>query len=297
MPFIQQPYVYQSDPLPETPKNKRWLLIGVGVGAGLLVLVTLILIFLHYRGLANARLAKEEAERAVEVQSASEECARQKDPAKCLSLLQKQLAQEQGDEAYCQGLEAEAYDGCVTLAALTANDGDVCRLVVDDAKQSACNDAVLAQVPAEDRTYALCDQISDQTFKERCQSAWILQQMKTGNCVEPYITDELCATGAVITTAEQQKNPDLCQQIADQSWQDACVQMVGPADRDGDGLSENQELKLGTSDTNRDSDGDGLTDDEETRLGKTDPAAFDTDGDGYGDGQEVNSGYNPLGNE
>ncbi len=43
----------------------------------------------------------------------------------------------------------------------------------------------------------------------------------------------------------------------------------------------------------KDSDGDGLTDAEEVALG-TDPNNPDTDGDGYEDGVEVESGYDPL---
>jgi len=45
--------------------------------------------------------------------------------------------------------------------------------------------------------------------------------------------------------------------------------------------------------TARDSDGDGLTDEEEQRLG-TDPNNPDTDGDGYPDGLEVALGSDPL---
>ncbi len=42
-----------------------------------------------------------------------------------------------------------------------------------------------------------------------------------------------------------------------------------------------------------DSDNDGLSDEEEKRLG-TDPQNPDTDGDGYTDGEEVRNGYSPL---
>jgi len=48
-----------------------------------------------------------------------------------------------------------------------------------------------------------------------------------------------------------------------------------------------------TSSGSIDSDGDGLTDEEERRLG-TDPFNPDTDGDGYPDGLEVALGSNPL---
>ena len=48
-----------------------------------------------------------------------------------------------------------------------------------------------------------------------------------------------------------------------------------------------------TSALRLDSDGDGLTDEEEIRIG-TDPFKADTDGDGYPDGLEVALGSNPL---
>ncbi len=59
-----------------------------------------------------------------------------------------------------------------------------------------------------------------------------------------------------------------------------------PADTDGDGLTDDQELDQGTNAYDQDSDEDGLTDYEEFIAGDTDPTEFDTDGDGLGDGQE-----------
>jgi hypothetical protein len=69
----------------------------------------------------------------------------------------------------------------------------------------------------------------------------------------------------------------------------------GAADTDGDGLTNDQELKLGTNPKNADTDGDGLTDGEEALTYHTDPLKADTDGDGYSDGTEVKTGYNPNG--
>lgn len=64
-------------------------------------------------------------------------------------------------------------------------------------------------------------------------------------------------------------------------------------DTDGDGLTDEEEIKLGTSINSTDSDQDGLFDYEEVKIYQTDPLNPDTDGDGYSDGTEVNSGYNP----
>lgn len=59
-------------------------------------------------------------------------------------------------------------------------------------------------------------------------------------------------------------------------------------DADGDGLSNSQELTLGTDPQNPDTDGDGLSDGEEVNQYGTDPRNRDTDGDTLSDGDEVN---------
>lgn len=91
----------------------------------------------------------------------------------------------------------------------------------------------------------------------------------------------------------------------------------GERDTDSDGLTDQEEVTLGTDLANRDTDGDGYTDKEEfdqgldplgpgkldtdndgladtdeAKLG-TDPRNGDTDGDGFLDGQEVANCYNP----
>lgn len=65
-------------------------------------------------------------------------------------------------------------------------------------------------------------------------------------------------------------------------------------DTDGDGLSDEEEMKLGTDPNNPDTDGDGLLDGEEVKNYKTDPLNPDTDGGGIKDGIEVRNGANPL---
>jgi hypothetical protein len=67
-------------------------------------------------------------------------------------------------------------------------------------------------------------------------------------------------------------------------------------DTDGDGLTDYEEaMTYGTDPLNPDTDGDGLTDYEEVVSYGSDPLNPDTDGDGYSDGEEVSNGYNPLG--
>ena len=70
---------------------------------------------------------------------------------------------------------------------------------------------------------------------------------------------------------------------------------VGPIDTDGDGLSDDYELKIGTDPLNPDTDGDGLKDGEEVLVYKTNPLNPDTDYDMLKDGEEVKKyKTNPL---
>ena len=64
-------------------------------------------------------------------------------------------------------------------------------------------------------------------------------------------------------------------------------------DSDEDGLSDAEELQLGTNPHNPDTDGDGLSDYYEANN-VTDPLLYDSDGDGYSDGYEVSVNTNPV---
>jgi Tol biopolymer transport system component len=63
--------------------------------------------------------------------------------------------------------------------------------------------------------------------------------------------------------------------------------IVGQKDSDGDGLTDGEELTLGTDPNNPDTDADRLLDGEEVKVYGTDPLNPDTDGDGLQDGDEV----------
>lgn len=64
-------------------------------------------------------------------------------------------------------------------------------------------------------------------------------------------------------------------------------------DSDQDGLSDLEEIELGTNPNLADSDQDGLTDKEEVKIYQTNPLVLDTDKDGVSDGQEVLTGFDP----
>ncbi|HPA25604.1 MAG TPA: hypothetical protein PLK76_02485 [bacterium] len=65
-------------------------------------------------------------------------------------------------------------------------------------------------------------------------------------------------------------------------------------DTDADGLTDAEELELGTNPAQKDTDFDGLDDSQEINIYKTDPAKQDTDADGYNDGVEVKNGFDPA---
>jgi len=113
-------------------------------------------------------------------------------------------------------------------------------------------------------------------------------------------------------TEEEPVNPE------DSAGIDDTVVVDLNKDTDNDGLTDEEESKLGThtmkADTDNDSlsdrdevmthktnplefdsDGDGLSDYDELMVYKSDPLKSDTDGDGYTDGVEVSGGYNPNG--
>ena len=67
------------------------------------------------------------------------------------------------------------------------------------------------------------------------------------------------------------------------------TQMVlsGQQDSDADGLSNAEEIKIGTDPLKADTDGDGLPDKQEVSVSMTNPLIADTDKDGLSDGDEV----------
>ncbi|MBI3258136.1 MAG: OmpA family protein [Ignavibacteriae bacterium] len=63
--------------------------------------------------------------------------------------------------------------------------------------------------------------------------------------------------------------------------------LFGSSDTDGDGISDEEEEKMGTNPYSADTDGDGITDYNEIYMSKTDPFSVDTDKDGLSDSKET----------
>jgi hypothetical protein len=73
----------------------------------------------------------------------------------------------------------------------------------------------------------------------------------------------------------------------------ANIRMSISDDPDGDGLTTDQEIALGTDPLKYDTDGDSVSDGDEVNIYGTNPLVADTDGDGMSDGQEIKAGTNP----
>jgi FtsZ-interacting cell division protein ZipA len=72
------------------------------------------------------------------------------------------------------------------------------------------------------------------------------------------------------------------------------IKAIIKTDSDLDGVSDEEEKRIGTNADNPDTDGDGLLDGDEVRLYHSDPLKSDTDGDGITDGKAVRMNKNPL---
>ncbi len=94
----------------------------------------------------------------------------------------------------------------------------------------------------------------------------------------------LIASFVFISKKTFQENLNATQTAVSQQTQEA---LLNGMDADGDGLTDREELDLGSDPQNPDTDADGLKDGEEVHTYRTDPLSVDTEGDGLSDGDEV----------
>lgn len=112
--------------------------------------------------------------------------------------------------------------------------------------------------------------------------------------VKKYWAPKNEAQKAAEAEAEKKAEESAVRQEAQTQWS-AKIEEAVKTDKDLDGLTDDEEAKLGTNPNSVDTDADGLMDKTEVETYKTDPKNPDTDKDGFKDGYEVRRGYNPNG--
>ncbi len=123
--------------------------------------------------------------------------------------------------------------------------------------------------------------------------AIFLYKNKTKNIVSntvPFGSVSIVNKPEATTTAIEDKKIESALNVLN-----VALEKTKQTDQDLDGLSDEEEKKLGTNPSNPDTDSDGLLDSDEVNIFHTNPLKADTDTDGFKDGAEVRSGYNPLG--
>ena len=93
--------------------------------------------------------------------------------------------------------------------------------------------------------------------------------------------------GKFVFTLVSRGNPNAQVQVRN-------IRITQSNDVDGDGLTNDEEIALGTDPRNPDTDGDGLSDSDEVHIYHTNPLLADTDGDGQSDASEIMAGTDPL---
>ena len=174
---------------------------------------------------------------------------------------------------------------------------------------SGCSDSSTQDSQAKDSSAAKAT--SKQTVSMQTTTAQSTQQTTTQSVSveKPTQTESTAAYDPQAERKKFSKNGEF--KDSDDDWlPDDYEKIIGTEpkkkDSDGDGLTDYQEHFLTGTDPNRydsiqkgvpdskvDIDGDGLSNEEELKLG-TNPKDPDTDHDGINDGDEVRSGTDPL---
>ena len=259
--------------------------------AGCVLLLLIVATVLVVRSIVKKRASVEMV--AQEMAEANFDCQSARDEVKCLASVPQRLAKETGDAQYCALLEDTALDTCLSNAAQSSKDWDLCKEIQDEAKESLCKDAVLSLLHSDDDPIELCAYYVNEERRRDCVESGILAHAVAGDCSSPSV-EAFCDAGAELRAAMDAQDPDLCASVSDSYFRSYCEAVVSPGDRDFDNLDADEEVQYGTDDRNTDSDGDGLMDGEEVHQYGTSPINADTDGDGFDDKTELDNGFDPL---
>lgn len=287
---------FETTNLPEGKKSVPWKPVAIVVGAALLVVIIVIGAVLFVRSRQEARLADQLMDRAQsQVERSIETCDQAVNPDACRKQRIGEAAEMIGEIEICDMLEGEDYDGCVWSTARERNRVDFCEAIKDAELAESCSDNLHREAADKSINPDDCELISDENRKAACIQSVSDHIVSEFGCAAAGLDQSICDQENLLEDIARSDDPDRCTELQDSGLVEDCIELIGFGDRDHDGLDEEQERKLGTSDRNVDTDGDGLSDFDEVNVYDSDPTNPDTDGDGFLDGDEVEAEYSPTG--
>jgi|GEM_PF-3747836 hypothetical protein len=175
-----------------------------------------------------------------------------------------------GDMEECVG-STDTTDQCKHYFSIYQNNFGLCGDIENDSVKLSCYKELVFN-GLEDRIVA-CDKEIDFGQRASCFNSifWGAKTVEACDIFSAGAIRQICVDSVSFQTAIA-NNKANCSGIKDSGLKTACDQHFTPGDFDKDGLSDAEELKIGTN-----------------------PYSADTDGDGYSDKEEVDKGYNPCG--
>lgn len=274
------------------PTRAFWVAIALCVVALVVVVIAVVMIANATRRASDLRQLEERTQD--QVQQAIANCDKMLDPEGCKYTQITEAAISTGVVATCDLLSGAPKDDCVFGVARATTNPEACSAIAEEAIRVQCQDSLYRDQAYEALDADICRKLSRLEDVASCQDGVLKQFTMEQGCAASGMDQAYCDARAQMDAAVLARNPSLCLEITIDEVMFECLDGIGPADRDHDGLVEEVEEDYGTSDDDADSDDDGLNDKEELEEG-TDPLNPDTDGDSFLDGGEVAAGYNPLG--
>ncbi|MDO8752586.1 MAG: thrombospondin type 3 repeat-containing protein [Anaerolineales bacterium] len=252
---------YYEPQFEQAPVRKiAWKKIALIAGT---VIAVVVIAGVVIRLMSGSNEAERRAQETVDfARRASANCENEK----CVDVKVREIARVSGVVSACNLLEGDKKDNCIWTTARTNNNAEFCGLIEKKEWASQCKDGIIFVNAKEAGDSNACHDIKDERLREACTSE-LMGPVTSANCQLRGFDVTYCSNVALMEQARQKRDPDVCQQIQDEAQMENCLERTGPADRDRDGLSESEEERYGTSDTNADSDGDGFKDGEEVRAG------------------------------